>query len=79
MSQDGEQPTPDGVLAYILNELIELKVSQVTLDAMVGVGGHHQRWCCLGYGAADPMPSHTRSAYTSTPFRQARSIAMATN
>ena len=39
MSQDGEQPTPDGVLAYILNELIELKVSQVTLDAMVQAQG----------------------------------------
>lgn len=39
MSQDGEQPIPDGVLAYILNELIELKVSQVTLDAMVQAQG----------------------------------------
>lgn len=39
MSQDNEHPTPNGLLAYILNELIELKVGQVTLDAMVQAQG----------------------------------------
>lgn len=39
MNQDDERPTPDGLLAYILNELVELKVGQVTLDAMVQAQG----------------------------------------
>lgn len=39
MSQDDERPTPDGLLAYILSELIQLKVGQATLDAMVQAQG----------------------------------------
>ena len=39
MNQDDERRPPNGLLAYILNELIELKVGQATLDAMVQAQG----------------------------------------